>query len=75
MVLIFDDSFEHEVWHEGADDRVVLICDMWHPDLDLHETVHPLLSDKQWKPCDKRRLARTSRCSSAYSTGENVVRS
>lgn len=31
--LIFDDSFEHEVWHEGAADRVVLILDMPHPEL------------------------------------------
>ena len=26
--LIFDDSFEHEVWHDGDSDRVVLICDL-----------------------------------------------
>lgn len=32
--LVFDDSFEHEVWHEGSSDRVVLIFDMAHPDLD-----------------------------------------
>lgn len=31
--LVFDDSFEHEVWHEGVDDRVVLILDVWHPQL------------------------------------------
>jgi aspartate beta-hydroxylase len=31
--LIFDDSFEHEVRHEGTGDRVVLILDMLHPDL------------------------------------------
>jgi aspartate beta-hydroxylase len=32
--LVFDDSFEHEVRHEGTADRVVLIFDMAHPDLD-----------------------------------------
>jgi hypothetical protein len=32
--LIFDDSFEHEVRHNGTADRVVLIFDMAHPDLD-----------------------------------------
>ena len=32
--LIFDDSYEHEVRHEGDRDRVVLILDMAHPDLD-----------------------------------------
>jgi aspartate beta-hydroxylase len=31
--LIFDDSFEHEVRHEGTQDRVVLIIDMPHPEL------------------------------------------
>ncbi|XP_055688759.1 aspartyl/asparaginyl beta-hydroxylase isoform X2 [Lutzomyia longipalpis] len=32
-MLIFDDSFEHEVWHNGTDVRLVLIVDIWHPDL------------------------------------------
>lgn len=31
--LVFDDSFEHEVGHEGTEDRVVLILDTLHPDL------------------------------------------
>jgi aspartate beta-hydroxylase len=31
--LIFDDSFEHEVSHEGDTPRAVLITDFWHPDL------------------------------------------
>lgn len=31
--LIFDDSFEHEVWHNGTSVRLVLIVDVWHPDL------------------------------------------
>lgn len=31
--IIFDDSFEHEVWHNGDDYRLVLIIDLWHPDL------------------------------------------
>lgn len=32
-VLIFDDSFEHEVWQEADSFRLVLIVDLWHPDL------------------------------------------
>ncbi|XP_052842861.1 aspartyl/asparaginyl beta-hydroxylase isoform X5 [Drosophila gunungcola] len=32
-LFIFDDSFEHEVWHNGTHARLVLILDMWHPDL------------------------------------------
>jgi len=31
--LVFDDSFEHEVRHDGTTDRVVLILDTLHPDL------------------------------------------
>ena len=44
--LIFDDSFQHEAWHDAAsaenvdgsascasEARIVLICDVWHPDL------------------------------------------
>jgi aspartate beta-hydroxylase len=32
-ILIFDDSFEHEVWHNGTSVRLILIVDVWHPDL------------------------------------------
>ncbi|XP_013135168.1 PREDICTED: aspartyl/asparaginyl beta-hydroxylase isoform X2 [Papilio polytes] len=32
-VLLFDDSFEHEVWHNGTGARLVLIVDVWHPHL------------------------------------------
>lgn len=32
-VLAFDDSFEHEVVHEGDRRRVVLLLDVWHPGL------------------------------------------
>nr|CAD7586508.1 unnamed protein product [Timema genevievae] len=32
-ILIFDDSFEHEVWHNGSTMRLVLIIDVWHPEL------------------------------------------
>jgi aspartyl/asparaginyl beta-hydroxylase (cupin superfamily) len=31
--LVFDDSFEHEVWNDGSGIRAVLLLDMWHPDL------------------------------------------
>jgi aspartate beta-hydroxylase len=31
--LIFDDSFEHEVWHNGTKTRLVLIVDVWHPEI------------------------------------------
>mmetsp|Transcript_2817 Transcript_2817/g.7923 ORF Transcript_2817/g.7923 Transcript_2817/m.7923 type:complete len:611 (-) Transcript_2817:30-1862(-) len=32
-VLLFDDSFEHEVWHQGDTARVVLLIRFWHPDI------------------------------------------
>lgn len=31
--LLFDDSFDHEVVHQGDRERVVLLIDYWHPDL------------------------------------------
>jgi len=31
--LVFEDSFEHEVWNRGRERRVVFIVDFWHPDL------------------------------------------
>jgi aspartate beta-hydroxylase len=33
--IIFDDSFEHEVWHDGNQTRLVLIVDLWHPELSV----------------------------------------
>jgi len=33
-LLLFDDSFEHEVWNLTKQPRVVLIVDLWHPGLD-----------------------------------------
>jgi aspartate beta-hydroxylase len=35
--LIFDDSFEHEVWNDSDSERVVLIIDFWHPELTAAE--------------------------------------
>ena len=30
--LVFDDSFEHEVIHDGDEPRIILLLDFWHPD-------------------------------------------
>ena len=35
--LIFDDSFEHEVFHNGTKDRIVLIVDLSNPQLLTNE--------------------------------------
>ena len=32
-LIVFDDSFEHEVWNESGETRIVLIVDFNHPDL------------------------------------------
>jgi aspartyl/asparaginyl beta-hydroxylase (cupin superfamily) len=31
-VWAFDDSINHEAWNDSADDRIVLIFDVWNPD-------------------------------------------
>jgi aspartyl/asparaginyl beta-hydroxylase (cupin superfamily) len=36
-LLIFDDSIEHEAWNESASDRILLIFDIWRPELDEAE--------------------------------------
>ncbi|XP_062920260.1 aspartyl/asparaginyl beta-hydroxylase isoform X7 [Mobula hypostoma] len=43
-VLIFDDSFEHEVWQDAASYRLIFIVDVWHPDLTAHQrrTLSPI---------------------------------
>lgn len=35
--MIFDDTIEHEAWNDGPDDRVVVIFDIWRPELTLDE--------------------------------------
>ena len=31
--IIFDDSFNHDAWHDGPTTRINLILDFWHPEL------------------------------------------
>lgn len=35
--LIFDDSFEHEAWNRGAETRVVLLFEIWRPEIGAAE--------------------------------------
>ena len=35
--LIFDDYYEHEVWNRTEVSRIVLLLDLWHPELTLDE--------------------------------------
>mmetsp|Transcript_48536 Transcript_48536/g.95190 ORF Transcript_48536/g.95190 Transcript_48536/m.95190 type:complete len:346 (+) Transcript_48536:182-1219(+) len=58
-VLVFDDAFEHEVWHEGwsgkdpgsetGGDRLILNVDIWNPDAPT-EAVAELLAQSQTLP-------------------------
>jgi aspartate beta-hydroxylase len=32
-VVVFDDTYEHDAWNRSGSTRVVLIFDLWHPDL------------------------------------------
>jgi len=38
-IFVFDDSFDHEVWHynQQQESRIVLILDLWHPDLNAYQ--------------------------------------
>lgn len=35
--LIFDDTIEHEAWNRGAETRIVLLFDIWRPELSEEE--------------------------------------
>ncbi len=41
-VILFDDSFIHEVYHFGTEPRYVLYCSVWHPDI---ARAHQLLTN------------------------------
>lgn len=43
-VLIFDDSFEHEVWQDADSFRLIFIVDVWHPELTAfqRQTLSPI---------------------------------
>jgi aspartyl/asparaginyl beta-hydroxylase (cupin superfamily) len=36
-VMIFDDTIEHEAWNDSDEDRIVLIFDIWRPELSERE--------------------------------------
>uniref|UniRef100_A0A3B3SAT0 Un-named hu7910 n=1 Tax=Paramormyrops kingsleyae TaxID=1676925 RepID=A0A3B3SAT0_9TELE len=43
-ILIFDDSFEHEVWQDADSYRLIFIVDVWHPELTQYQrqTLSPI---------------------------------
>lgn len=36
-LLVFDDTIEHEAWNDSSDDRLVLIFDVWRPEISDEE--------------------------------------
>ncbi len=36
-LMIFDDSIEHSAWNDSAQERVVLLFEIWRPELDARE--------------------------------------
>lgn len=36
-LIAFDDSIEHEAWNHSQDDRIVLLFDVWRPEISLRE--------------------------------------
>ena len=36
-LLVFDDTVEHEAWNHGDSDRIILIFDIWRPELSAEE--------------------------------------
>jgi aspartyl/asparaginyl beta-hydroxylase (cupin superfamily) len=55
--LIFDDSFEHEAWNNSADTRVILLFEIWRPEISAEEqaaltTIFETINDYQRMPED-----------------------
>ena len=46
--LVFDDTYEHEVWHRGTTTRFVMLLDVWHSELTPAERV--VLERALWAP-------------------------
>lgn len=51
--VVLDDAYEHEVWNDTAEPRVLLLVDVWHPDVSPEErrritTMFATAQDKGW---------------------------
>jgi hypothetical protein len=46
--LVFDDTYEHEVWNRGAATRFIMLVDVWHPELTAVE--REVLGEVLWSP-------------------------
>ena len=57
QALIFDDSFEHEAWNRSKQTRVVLLFEIWRPEISLEEraalnAIFETINDYQGVPED-----------------------
>lgn len=54
-LIIFDDTIEHEAWNDSAEERVVLIFEIWRPELSAQERdeVTALFAASQSRPEDR----------------------
>ena len=55
--LIFDDSFEHEAWNQGSETRIVLLFEIWRPEISTDEraaltVIFEAINDYQGVPLD-----------------------
>jgi hypothetical protein len=46
--LVFDDTYEHEVWNRGTGTRFIMLADVWHPELTPVE--REVLGEVLWPP-------------------------
>lgn len=51
--LVLDDSYDHEVWNDTDERRVLLLIDVWHPDVTIQErkeiiNMFQAAKDKGW---------------------------
>jgi Aspartyl/Asparaginyl beta-hydroxylase len=79
--IVFDDSFSHEAWNDSDRRRVVLIVDVWHPDLSEDEVAllvglqrygaaNGRVAERSWERNDAAKLrARSGRSSQGTVTG------
>ena len=73
--MVFDNSFEHEVWNEGDRTRLVLVVDVWHPDLSpsqimaIHYSGLRAVNDAFDVAAEWRRTGRVSRLASTVASG------
>lgn len=69
--IVFDDFLRHEAWNHGRTDRIVLIADLWHPDLDPEEravleglhryaAAHAVSLNEYWKNNERGRARRAA---------------